>query len=154
MVWQCLPYSGCKWLNWKEIDKFDINVISKNSLHGYILEGDLGYPNELHESHNDYPLVSKKQNHGMLSKYCSDILDECGINVGGINKLVTSLAKKGRYVLHYRNLKLYLTLKMTLVSVYKILEFKKSEWLNKYIDFNTNKRKSAVNSFKKMFLTH
>ena len=121
-------------------------MISKNSLHGYILEGDLGYPKELHESHNDYPLVSKKQNHGMLSKYCSDILDECGIKVGGI--------KKSRYVLHYRNLKLYLSLKMTLVSVYKILEFKKSEWLNKYIDFNTNKRKSAVNSFEKMFLTH
>ena len=51
----------------------------------------------------------------MFSKYCSDIPDECGIKVGGINKLVTSLAKKGRYVLHYRNLKLYLTLKMTLV---------------------------------------
>ena len=129
-------------------------MISKYSLHGYILEGDLGYPNELHESHNDYPLVSKKLNHGMFSKYCSDIPDECGIKVGGINKLVTSLAKKGRYVLHYRNLKLYLTLKMTLVSVYKILEFKKSEWLKKYIDFNTNKRKSAVNSYEKMFLTH
>ena len=129
-------------------------MISKNSLHGYILEGDLGYPNELHELHNDYPLVSKKLNHGMFSKYCSDISDECGIKVGGINKLVTSLAKKGRYVLHYRNLKLYLTLKMTLVSVYKILEFKKSEWLKKYIDFNTNKRKSAVNSYEKMFLTH
>ena len=94
MVWLCLPYSGFKWLNWKEIEKFDINVISKNSLHGFILEVDLGYPNELHESHHDYPLVSEKLNHGMLSKYFSDTSDEYRIKVGGINKLVPNLAKK------------------------------------------------------------
>ena len=31
------------------------------------------------------------------------------------------------------------------------LEFKHSDWLKKYINFNTDKRKNAVNSFQKDF---
>ena len=30
-----LPYSGFRWLNQKEIDKFDVNSISENSSIGY-----------------------------------------------------------------------------------------------------------------------
>ena len=41
---------------------------------------------------------------------------------------------------------------MKFVSVHGILKFKQFEWLKKYIDFNTNKRKNAVNSFEKDFL--
>ena len=87
----------------------------------------------------------------MLSKYCIDIADKYGIKVGGVNKLVPNLSEKGRYILHYRNLQLYLSLRMKLVSVYKILEFEQSDWLKKYIDFNTDKRTNVVNSFEKDF---
>ena len=57
---QYLPYSKFKWLNQKEIDKFDVNLISENSLGGYILEVHLEYPDELHELHNDYLLPPEK----------------------------------------------------------------------------------------------
>ena len=87
----------------------------------------------------------------MLSKYCIDIADKYGIKVGGVNKLVPNLGEKVRYILHYRNLQLYLSLRMKLVSVYKILEFEQSDWLKKYIDFNTDKRTNVVNSFEKDF---
>ena len=87
----------------------------------------------------------------MLSKYCIDIADKYGIKVGGVNKLVPNLGEKGRYILHYRNLQLYLSLRMKLVSVYKILEFEQSDWLKKYIDFNIDKRTNVVNSFEKDF---
>ena len=72
---QYLLYGGFKWLNQKEIDKFDVNSISENSSNGYILEVDLEYPNELHQLHNDYPLTPEKLeiSNDMLSKYCSDI---------------------------------------------------------------------------------
>ena len=45
-VCQYLPDSGFKWLNKKEIDRFDINLIEEDSSIGYILEVDIEYPSE------------------------------------------------------------------------------------------------------------
>ena len=97
--------------------------------------------------HDDYPLAPEKLeiSQNMLSNYCSKIADECGVKIGGVNKLVPNL------VLHYRNLQLYLSLGMKLVSINKVLKFKQSDLLKKYIDFNTDKRKHAANSFEKDF---
>ena len=85
----------------------------------------------------------------MLSKYCSDIANKYGIKIGGVNKLVPNLRNKKRYVVHYGNLQLYLSLGMKLTKVHKILRFKQSDWLKKYLDFNTSIRKIPVNSFEK-----
>ena len=73
---QYLPHSKFKRLNQKEIDKFDVSLISNNSLDdGYILEVNLEYPKKLHEFHNNYLLLSERFeiNHDILSKYCSII---------------------------------------------------------------------------------
>ena len=90
---QYLPYSRFKWLNQKEIDKSDVNLIGENSSDGYILEVDLEYPDELHELHNDYLLVPEKLkiNHDMLSEYCSNIANNYNIKIGNVNKLVPNL---------------------------------------------------------------
>ena len=60
---------------------------------------------------------------------------------GGVNKLVPNFGNKSKYVLHCRNLQLYLSLGMKLTKVHKILKCKQSDWLKKYIDFNTRNRK-------------
>ena len=40
---------------------------------------------------------------------------------------------------------------MKLTKVYRIWGFKQSDCFKKYIDFNTDKRKNAANSFEKCF---
>ena len=57
---QYLPYRGFKWLNQKEIDRLDVNLIEENSSTAYILEAKHKYPTESHEVHNDYPLALEK----------------------------------------------------------------------------------------------
>ena len=56
-----------------------------------------------------------------------------------------------KYVLHCRNLQLYLRLGMKLKQVYRVLEFDQSPCLEEYISFNTQKRMQAKNSFEKDF---
>ena len=63
------------------------------------------------------------------------------------------MGNKNNYVVHYRNLQLYLSLGMKLTKNHKVLKFKLSDLMEKYIDFNTEKRMNAANSFeKKIFL--
>ena len=147
-----LPYGGFKWL--KNVDNFDVNSISKKSSIGYILEVDFEYPDELHVLHNDSSLASEKLaiSYDMLSDYCKKIADKYEIKVGDKMKLITNLGNKTNYVVHYRNLQLYLSLGMKLTKIHRVLKFKQSDWIKKYIDFNTEKRTNAANSFEKDFL--
>ena len=146
-----LPYGGFRWL--KNVDGFDVNSISEKSPIGYILEVDLEYPDGLHVLHNDYALAPEKLaiSYNLLSHYCKKIADEYEIKVGDVEKLIPNLGDKTNYVLHYRNLQLYLSLGMKLTKIHRVLKFKQSDWMKKYIDFNTEKRTNAANSFEKDF---
>ena len=107
----------------------ECNSIEGNSSIGYILEVDLEYPDELHELHNDYPLAPEKLKitQNMLSEYCSNIANEYGLKTGSVNKLVPNLGNTSEYVIYYKNLQLYLSLGMKLVSNHKILKFKQTD---------------------------
>ena len=111
------------------------------------------YPDELHELHNDYLLAPEKLavTSDVLSNYCKSIADKYNIKVGDVKKLIPNLANKSKYVLHYRNLQLYLSLGMKLTKIHRVLKFKQSDWMKKYIDFNTEKRMNAANDFEKDF---
>ena len=148
---QDLPCSGFKFLNDKEVSRFDLDSIVENSLIGYILEVDLEYCKGLHNSHSDYPLCPEKIEVApdMLFKYCKDVADWYGIKVGGVKKLIPNLGDKVKYVVHYKNLKYYLSFGMKLVKIHRILSFKQSDWLKRYVDFNTEKRKQSNDEFNK-----
>ena len=87
----------------------------------------------------------------MLSKYCKEIFDKYDIKFGDVKKLIPNLSNKTNYVVHYSNLQLHLSLGMKLIKIHRVLKFKPSDWMKKYIDFNTEKRKNATNDFEKDF---
>ena len=142
-----LPYGGFKWF--RNVDNFGVNSISKKIPVVFILEVDLDYFEELHALHNDYPLAPEKLaiSYDMLSDYCKKIADKYEIKVGDKMKLITNLGNKTNYVVHYRNLQLYLSLGIKLNKIHRVLKFKKSYSMKKYIDFNTEKRTDTTNSF-------
>ena len=89
---------------------------------------------------------------GKTSKWFQVLIEsQYDIKLGSVNKSVPNLANKSKYVVHYRHLQLYLTLGVKLIGIHKILKFEQSNWFIKYIDFDTDKRKKAVNSFEKDF---
>ena len=150
---QYLPTGGFRWMTTKQIDKIDLSKYNENSKKGLILEVDLEYPKELHDLHNDYPLAPEKVKvtENMLSKYAKNIAEKYKISTGLVHKLIPTLSKKEKYVLHYRNLQLYIDLGLKLTKVHRVLEFNQSPWLKQYIDFNTEKRTNAKNAFEKDF---
>ena len=80
----------------------------------------------------------------MLSPYSFEIKNEYDIKTGGINKSASNLIPKKNGV-HYKNSQYYLSQGLIVKKVHRILEFKQSDWMKPYIDFNTQKRKEATN---------
>jgi hypothetical protein len=64
-------------------------------------------------------------------------------------KLVPNLRNKERYIVHYWNLKLYLSLGMRLKKIHRALRFDQRPWMEPYIRHNTELRKGATNDFEK-----
>ena len=150
---QYLPTGGFRWMKQNKIENLDLGKYHEESKKGLILEVDLEYPEDLHDIHNDYPLAPEKVKvtENMLSNYCKKIADKYNISTGLVHKLIPTLSKKEKYVLHYRNLQLYIDLGLKVSKVHRVLEFDQSPWLKQYIDYNTEKRKNAKNDFEKDF---
>lgn len=147
---QALPYGGFKW---STATLEDIMSTPDDSEIGYVLEVDLQVPLHLHDKFNQYPLAPEHclvQN-DELSPESKELLSRLNVKHNPVQKLVPNLRDKKNYVLHYRNLKLYTDEGLIVTDVHKVLEFKQKPWLKSYIDFNTEKRKEAKNSFEKSF---
>ena len=121
-----LPTHGFKWMNDKEL-----LVWRKIPC---ILENDLEYPNKLHDLHNDYPLAPEKITYK-----------------NKVKKLIPNLGNKEKYVVHYENLKQYLSLGLRLTRIHRGIKFEESEWLQPYIVMNTKLRAKGNNNFEKDF---
>ena len=145
-----LPYGRFEWL--KNVDNFDVNWISQKRPIGYIFEVDLKYPDELHVLHNDYPLAPEKLIIPYdMSDYCKKIADEYGIKVGDVKKLIANLNNKTNYIVHNRNLQLYLSLGMKLAKIHKAVKFKQYDWMKSISILTLKKEQKLLINLKKTF---
>lgn len=127
---QYLPYGGLKWV--EDCEHVNFNIPDDNTI-GYILEVDLEYPESIHDRQSDLPMAPEK-----------------GKPPGNRQeKMLATLQKKEKYVLHYRNLKQYLAEGIVLSKIHRVLEFNQSNWLKSYIELNTILRQNAKNDFEK-----
>lgn len=124
-----LPYGGFEWVN-----DFDLNTPDDGE-YGYILEIDCETPRELFDAHKDFPMCP---DHGK-PPYSKQ------------SKLLATLEPKKFHVLHYRILKLYIKLGLKVTKYHRILKFKQSPWLKKYIDTIMDLRQKSTNAFDKNF---
>ena len=150
---QFMPWGEFKWLTDEQISQFCLNDIPDDSELGYILEVDLEYPTTLHDNHSDYPLApeSMKISNEMLSPFSQKLKENLQVKGQPTTKLIPNLHDKTKYITHYKNLKFYLQQGMILKKVHRIIQFKQSPWMKKYIDFNTRMRKQATSDFEKDF---
>ena len=86
----------------------------------------------------------------MLSDYCKKNCWQIWNKFWWCKKLIPNLGNKTKYVLYYKNFRLYLFLEMKLTKVQKVLKFKQSDWIKK-INLNNEKRTNTANSFWKRF---
>ena len=83
---QPLPTGGFKWVGSSQFTPDKINSCAKLANKGYLLEVDVSYPKELHDSYNDLPFMCEK------------------MKINGVEKLVPNLHDKKNYVFHIRAL--------------------------------------------------
>ena len=127
---QPLPTRGFKWV---DIKPGEIRKLAKCKYKGYILEVDVCYPRELHDSHNDLPFMCER------------------MKINGVEKLISNLFDKKRYIIHIRALDQALKHGLVSEKIHRAIEFKQSAWMKEYIDFNTKLRTAAKNDFEKDF---
>ena len=131
---QKLPTHGFMWkIN---VDGFTIektDELVKKDKKGYLLDVDVEYPKELHENHNKVPFLTEK------------------MVISNLEKLVPNLRDKKGYVVHIRALNQALRHGLKLKKVYRVIEFRQSNWMKTYIMLNTRLRKAAKNVFQKDF---
>ena len=150
---QRMPCGDFMWMTDKQLQEFDVMRVSDDSETGFILDVDLDYPENLHDLHNDLPLAPRSRvvEKDELSNYTKYLAEKLNIASGSCRKLISDLNPKRHYIIHYRNLKLYLRLGMRLRTIHRGLEFRQTYWLRDYISLNTERRKLAKNSFEKDF---
>ena len=129
-MFQPLPTGGFKWVS---IEPIKISQLAKCKSKGYLLDVDVKYPKELHDSHNDLPFMCKH------------------MKFNGVEKFISNLYDKKRYIIHIRALDQALKHGLVLERVHRAIEFKQSAWMKEYIDFNTKLRTAAKNDFEKNF---
>ena len=110
---QPLPVGNFRWAK-KDANQKTNHVIASQPQNRLNPQVDLEYPQDLHEKHNSYPLAPERTQvpEEWYSPNQQDLARELELTKDKTEKLLLTLKDKNNYmyVLHYRNLQLYLSL--------------------------------------------
>ena len=127
---QSLPTHGFRFLQQGEISTLKLKELSDDAEGGYIFEVDLHYPIHLHDRHDDYPLGSESLviDRSMYSSIQQAVFPESAPQ----RKRTPNLRDNVKYVVHYRNLKLYLLLGLVVNKVNRVFTIAMVEGLYRF----------------------
>ena len=117
---------------------------------GYFVEVDLRYPDKIEEKTKKFTFCPENK---IIDKdKCSEHMTERKpkIYIKSRN-LVCDWTDKKNFLAHYRMLEFCVRHGVIVDKIHEIISFRQSKWLEKYITFNTQKRKKAKNEFEKDF---
>ena len=145
---QPLPYDEIEmwhgdpdlYMNWSE----EISNTSDDTDIEFFVEVNLRYPDNIKEKTKNFPFCPEnkiihkdKYNDNEYMKKTKPK------NYVKSKKLICDWTDEKNYLAHYRMLKFYVRHGMLVDKIHEIISFKQSNWLEKYINFNTQKRNKA-----------
>jgi hypothetical protein len=145
-----LPLRDFQWLTEDEVKNFDINTVNLDGETGYIIECDLHYPKKLHNKHANLPLAPEvlQINFENLSPYAKKSLLESDNKIKYSDvKLTATFNDRLDYVVHGKNLKLYLDLGLKLIKIKRVLKFTQDTFIATYIAKCTEARQNSSTKF-------
>ena len=145
-----LPWKNFEWMSPHQLNYDFIKRLEPEGEVGCIIQCSLEYPVALHDYHSDYPLAPIKKSipYGMLSPVARMICDKHKLKrTTNVEKLLATVEDKDFYILHYRNLQLYVSLGLRVKKIHAGIIFKQGPIMKSYIDFNSEKRAQATNKF-------
>ena len=99
------PVRGFKWGNVKDYDENLIKDCNENGKYGMIFEVDIEYPEKVVLKHEDLASLPERR------------------KINGVEKLITTLEDKKRYVVHLVALKQAVNYGLTLKKIHRVIEF-------------------------------
>ena len=113
---------------------------------GVYIELDFEYPDEIKEKTKHFPLAPS---HFHAPPEIQSDYQRSFNNKTKNKKLVCTQLPQEKYLIHYRNLKYYLSLGLKVNKIHSLISFNQSTWMKNYIDGNTAKRNAAATLFEK-----
>ncbi|CAG7817203.1 unnamed protein product, partial [Allacma fusca] len=150
------PQGDYEWVENPELENIDwTSYDGKNDI-GYILKVDLGYPETLQDATVDLPLAPEKvvvKVTELSQEQQQDIRNmKMGKSFTGAPRLLLHCGERKDYVLHYKALRYYLQMGMTLKKIICGFKFCEKPYFRDYIQFNIDQRKVAKSESQRSLL--
>ena len=154
---RALPTHGFQWVPPEEYERRSMEDLTEwimslddDGNFGYAFEVDVTFPPETHEYLDQLPPFPTRSvvDYESLSEYTKTLMRDYGLDESSLNhhKLVTTLNDKKGYRIHYRVLKLYLSLGAKLTACTRIMKFVQKPWAKEFVEYCARMRADKNNT--------